>query len=141
MKRKKAKRLTQRQIEKSLDEIWQEQLQRSGLVTSPSQAKKLIKEVKSLERSVGILRGIEFGMALEMRNWGKDLAKKRHIKDEQKLAKAIEDLRRVGGEMPTLIRKATKELMGRLPRRGGPGAQRKLNEKDAALACDHVMGP
>lgn len=138
MKAKKPKRLTQREIEERLDQVWQETLQSIGLVASPSQAKKLMVEVGSLERSVGVQSGLKFGMALEMRNWGKALAKKRRIKNEQQLVEAIQELKRVGDEMPSLIRKGTKQFMGTLPRKGGPGRQPKLSQKDAAQACDQI---
>ena len=134
MRTKKAKGLTQREIEERLDQAWQETLQSIGLVASPSEAKKLIEQVGSRERQ----SGIKFGMALEMRNWGKALAKKRQIKNEQQLAQALQDLKRVGDEMPSLMRKAVKQFVGSLPRKGGPGRQPKLNQKDAALACDQI---
>jgi hypothetical protein len=138
MKVKKPKRLTKREIEERLDHAWLEELQRLGLVANQPEAKKLMQDVASLERCVGVGRGMTFGMALEMRNWGKDLAKKRQIKDEQQLSKAIQDLKRTGDELPTLMRKAMKELATKLPRKGGPGRLPKLNPKEAAQACDQI---
>ena len=138
MKVKKPKRLTKREIEERLDHAWLEELQRLGLVASPSQAKKLMAEVGSLERSIGVQGGINLGMALEMRGWGKALAKKRRIKNEEQLAQALKDLKRVGDEMPSLIRKAMKQVTGTLPRRGGPGRLPKLNPKESAQVCDQI---
>jgi type II secretory pathway component PulF len=71
-----------------------------------------------------------------LRDFGKSLARK--IKNEQQLTKALQDIKQVGYDMPTMIRKATKLLVSKLPRRGGPGRQPKLSPPEAAQVCDQI---
>jgi hypothetical protein len=47
-------------------------------------------------------------------------------------------MRQISEAMPTTTRKTMKMFLSKLPRKGGPGRQPKLDSKQASLACDQI---
>ena len=135
MTAKNRKRFNQRLAEKKLEQAWRDVLSENGLIPSPAEVRKVLKEVH-LSQKAPIGRGLTIGMSLGLGGIGKALARK--VKTDAQFQNALAHIREAGEKMPTAIRKATKELGRTLPRRGGPGRQPKLNVMQAAQACDQI---
>jgi len=116
-------------------QAWRETLEAAGLKWSFAEVKKIMKAM-NLTPEVRAARGLTIGMALGLGGIGKGLAK--NIKTQEQFEKALQQINRAGEQMPTMIRKATKELARSLPRRGGPGRQPKLTPKESAQMCDQI---
>jgi hypothetical protein len=135
MTNKTRPKLNRREVEEKLEQAWCEQLKENGLLLSPAEVRKILKQVHILENApVGW--GLTIGMSLGLGGAGKALAPR--VKTEAQLQSALASIREAGENMPTVIRKVTKELGRALPRRGGPGRKHKLNATQAAQVCDQI---
>jgi hypothetical protein len=132
---KKTTRFNRHSAEKKLEQAWRDVLNENGLIPSPAEVRKKLKEAY-LSKKTPIMGGVTIGMSLALGGIGKAFAK--GVKTEEQLQKALADIREAREKMPTAIRKATKELVHALPRRGGPGRQPKLNALEAVQVCDQI---
>jgi hypothetical protein len=131
----KTERLTKTEIQKQIDTAWREALENAGMKWSRAAAEDLAAET-NISIETRLARGITLGMALGLGGIGKEAGRK--IKTQQQLDESLQKIRHAGEAMPTMIRRATKELVRTLPRRGGPGRQPKLNAKESAQVCDQI---
>lgn len=138
------KRLARALVEKRLTLAWHKTIEQSfGL--NPKQAKQLVRgmligdlsDVGPQDDSAGGKVLSPF-IAMILGDFGKHYLKNHKIRTEDQLAKALEEIKVRGEQMPTMTRKALKAVSNMLPRRGGPGRQPKLNPREAAKACDHI---
>ena len=134
---KRSKRLPRREVEKKLDEAWQEALKEINLVASPAEANKVLKET-NLGLNEVVARGLTIGMAFGLRGMGKELARRDQVTTQEQLDKTLGEIKRMANDMPTAIRKAARIISSALPRRGGPGRQPKLKPIQASQACDQI---
>jgi len=131
----KARRLTKEKIQEQVDEAWRQMLETIGLKWSPAEVRRMLKDLK-VAPDVRVARGLTIGMALGLGGMGKTVA--RETKTEAQLAKVLQEIKRMSELMPTTIRKATKEMLRTLPRRGGPGRRPKLSAAESAQVCDQI---
>ena len=71
-------------------------------------------------------------------DFAKAVTKSTKIKNAQELETAIQAIKQAGVAMPTVLRKAMKQITLELPRRGGPGRQRKLQGDEVTQVCDQI---
>lgn len=129
-------RLTRAEITRRVKQAWQDMLEKNGFLKwSPESVKAQLKQM-NVPRETIVTQGLTVGAALGLGGMGKGLA--RDIKTREELDKILLEIRRIGEELPTIIRKATKQMTSTLPRRGGPGRQPKLTTKEASQMCDQI---
>ena len=129
------KKLSQREISKTLDREWEDTIRVCFGVT-PSEARKIFSLYDSDTETP--VRGVTLGMVFAFGGYGKHLVKKYKIRTQQDLQKAVEQIRNVRHKMPSATRKAFKIIASKLPRAGGPGRQPKLNRQEASKVCDQI---
>jgi hypothetical protein len=131
----KQKRLAKKEISKKFDAAYRDLLEGTGFKFNPNEMNRVLKasNVSPHER---VAKGLSLGMALGILSWGKTVS--REIKTEDQLNKVLLRLKEAKENLPTLARKATKEMLSKLPRRGGPGRTPKLSAKECSMVCDQV---
>ena len=122
-------------IAKRIDDVWREILQENKLVWSKADVRQML-HVLDLPPETAIARGMTIGAAIGLTSAGKQIANR--IKSEEQLLRVLQEMRSNGSKIPSLLRKATKEMLKALPRRGGPGRQPKLSPREARLMCDQI---
>jgi type II secretory pathway component PulF len=73
-----------------------------------------------------------------LQNFGRTFALAAKIEDEEQLRAAIKRIKEGREKLPTILRKAMKQVTAVLPRRGGPGRQPKLKPNEASQMCDQI---
>ena len=130
-----SKPLTPAAIAKRVDDTWQEVLQENKLVWSKADISKMLLHI-DVPPETAIARGMTIGAAIGLTSAGKRIAG--HIKSEEQLLRVLQEMRSSGSKIPSILRKASKEMLKALPRRGGPGRQPKLSPREASLMCDQI---
>jgi hypothetical protein len=133
---KRSRALSQAEIARRIDEAYRKILEENGLsLWSPDELKDMLKTVH-LSPHTTLVRGLTIGAMIGISSPGKKLAPM--IKSEEQLDRVLEGLREHFDKSPTMMRKAAKDMMRALPRKGGPGRQRKLSPEEASLMCDQI---
>jgi hypothetical protein len=132
---KKQKRLTKKEIAKRIDAAYRDLLEGTGFKVDPNEVNRTLK-ASNISPHKRVATGISWGMALGVLSWGNIAS--RDIKTEEQLNKVLLDLKEAKERLPTLARKATKEVLSKLPRRGGPGRTPKLNARESSMVCDQI---
>jgi hypothetical protein len=133
---KKPQRLSRAEIEREVEQAWQQMLENNGSFEwNPTSVEKTLKQT-NVPRETRVVQGLTMGAALGLGGMGKNLAS--HIKTREQLEEILREIRKCGEMMPTILRKATKQMIGTLPRRGGPGRRPKLDRKEASQMCDQI---
>jgi len=134
---KKTGRLTRTEIERTVEKAWQEMLKTSSTFKwDPASVETELKQM-NVPRETLVIHGLTIGTALGLGGFGKSLA--RNIKNREQLDQVLREIARAGEEMPTIFRKAAKQMIATLPRRGGPGRKPKLNSREASQMCDQIV--
>jgi hypothetical protein len=132
---KKTRKLTQKEIHRTLDREWEDTI-KSCFGVTPDEARKKFGLYDSNTETP--IRGLKLATVFALGGYGKHLAKKYKIRTQQDLQKAVEKMRNVRQKMPSATRKAFKIIASTLPRAGGPGRQPKLNRQEASKVCDQI---
>jgi hypothetical protein len=132
---KKPPKMNRAEIVRRVDEEWSQMLERSGLGWSRVAAKKMLRAMDLPPETI-VAYGVTWGAALGLSSLGDEIA--HEVKSQEQLEEVLQGMRERGEEMPTLFRKAVKDVVRALPRRGGPGRQPKLSPKEASLMCDQI---
>jgi len=133
---KKPKKLTEAEVARRLDETFHKILEENGLLLwSPDELKEMLKSVH-ISPNTKLARGLSIGAMIGLSSAGKKVAPL--IKTEEQLDRALQAMRQQGDKIPTMMRKAAKEMTLMLPRRGGPGRQPKLTAEEKSLMCDLI---
>jgi len=127
--------MTKTEMARRIDKSWRAILAENHLVWSTAELKKMLTATE-LSPETRIARGLSLGAAIGLGSIGKEVA--RQLKTEEQFNKLLKEMRVAGDRIPTLLRKATKEMLRVLPRRGGPGRLPKLSPKEASQMCDQV---
>ncbi len=127
--------LTPDEIAKRIDAAWHEVLEENGLAFDKSDFMEALKQI-DLSPETAIAKGLTIGAAIGLTSAGKQIA--HQIKDEKQLDDVLQDMRTNGTKIPSLLRRAVKEMTQTLPRRGGPGRKPKLSPKEARIMCDQI---
>lgn len=132
---KQQNRLTKKEIATRVDAAYQDLLEGTGFKVDPDEMNRVLR-ASNVSPHKRVAKGISLGMALGVLSWGQ--AASRAIKTEEQLEKVLRDIKAAKETLPTLARKATKEVLSKLPRRGGPGRTPKLNAKESSMVCDQI---
>lgn len=131
----KPKRLTKKEITKRFDAAYRDLLEGTGLKLDVDEMKRVLK-ASNISPHHRVAEGMSLGMALGVLSWGTTAS--RAIKTEDQLNKVLLKLKDMKEKLPTLARKATKEVVSKLPRRGGPGRTPLLNARESSMVCDQI---
>jgi hypothetical protein len=131
----KNKRLTKKEISARVDAAYRDLLEGTGFKFDPAEMDRVLK-ASNVSPHKRVAKGLSLGMALGVLSWGQTAS--REIKTEEQLDKVLLKLKEAKEELPTLARKATKEVLSKLPRRGGPGRTPKLNTRESSMVCDQI---
>lgn len=112
-------------------------LQETGLSFDPDALRKLAK-IKDGRPELYVGGGMKITIGMLLRDFGKTLVSAAKIDSDQQLQDVIRQIKGVREEIPTVIRKAMKQVTASLPRRGGPGRQPKLRPHEADQMCDQL---
>ena len=129
------KRLTKKKIQTTIDDAWSEMLHKVGFSYTQEQINQVLRD-GNVPAHTRVASGLRFGMVLGLGGFGKRLS--REIRTEEQLNKFLLTVKELEHALPTLVRKATKEVVSTLPRGGGPGRAPKLNAKESNLVCDQI---
>jgi len=129
------RRLTKKEVATRVDAAYRELLEGTGFKFDPAEMNRLLK-ASTVSPHKRVAKGLSLGMALGILSWGKTAS--RQIRTEEQLNKVLLKLKEAKEELPTLARKATKEVLSKLPRRGGPGRTPKLNARESTIVCDQI---
>jgi hypothetical protein len=138
----KAKRLSKAESRKRLLAEWEKALQ-AGFGLSSVEASHYLQailrkgDIPASKQSKGA-QTFKTGLAQLLGNNLRNHINRTPVKTDTQLEAALQEVREAGEKMPTILRKAAKEFTRALPRRGGPGRQRKLNPNEASKVCDHI---
>lgn len=127
--------LSRTEMAKRIDAAWHQILEENGLVFNPTELKAMIKTAH-LSPQANLARGLTIGAAIGLSSAGKKVAPM--IRSEEQFYRVLQEMKRAGDKIPTMLRKATKDMARALPRKGGPGRQPKLSPREASLMCDQI---
>jgi hypothetical protein len=133
----KVKKLTRAEIERQLNEAWEQMLKESNLNPDPNALKRLMK-MKGAQPQIVIAGGMTITLGALLQNMGKTIGRNAKIENDKQLQAVLREIKEMGNQLPTAIRKATKAVTSALPRRGGPGRQPKLQPDEARQMCDQI---
>jgi hypothetical protein len=113
-------------------------LKEIGLSRPDSDELNRLLKSKDFRSTVSVANGVKITLGMLIKNPGEALRSAGNIENEEQL----QDFIRYSGahreKIPTELRKALKEVQASLPRRGGPGRQRKLKPGEDAQMCDQI---
>jgi len=132
---KRQSRLTKKEVARRVDAAYRDLLEGTGFKLDPDEMNRVLK-ASNVSPHKRVAKGLSLGMALGVLSWGRTAS--REIRKEEQLKKVLLKLKKTKEQLPTLARKATKELLSKLPRRGGPGRTPKLNARESSMVCDQI---
>lgn len=133
----KAKKRSRAEVQQQLNQEWIAMLEESRVNPSPDALAKLAK-TKGLRPELLVAGGLTITVGMLLQNFGKTFASAAKIENDEQLHAAIRAIKEVRNQLPTVIRKAMKQITATLPRRGGPGRQPKLKPNEASQMCDQI---
>ena len=133
----KAKKLSRAEVARRLNAEWATVLEEVGLNPSPDAVAKLAK-TKGGGPEFYVAGGVSITLGMLLQNFGRTFALAAKIEDEEQLRAAIKRIKEGREKLPTILRKAMKQVTAVLPRRGGPGRQPKLKPNEASQMCDQI---
>jgi hypothetical protein len=129
------KRLTKKEVAVRVDAAYRDLLEGTGFKFDPDEMNRVLNS-SNVSPHKRVAKGLSLGMALGVLSWGRTAS--REIRTEAQLDKVLLKLREAKEQLPTLARKAAKEVLSKLPRRGGPGRTPKLNARESSMVCDQI---
>jgi hypothetical protein len=133
----KAKKLSRAEVVRTLNQEWAELLEEAHCNPSPDALAKLSR-TKGLQPEFYVKGGLTITIGMLLQNFGQSFVSAAKIEDEHQLRDAVRTIREVRNQLPTVMRKAMKQVVAVLPRRGGPGRQPKLKLHEASQMCDQI---
>ncbi len=133
----KAKKLSRAEVVRTLNQEWAALLEETHCNPSPDALAKLSR-TKGLQPELYVKGGLTITIGMLLQNFGKSMVLVSNIENEDQLNEAVRRIREIRNELPTVMRKAMKEIVAVLPRRGGPGRQPKLKPQEASQICDQI---
>ncbi len=131
------KKLSRAEIERRLNQEWNAILAENKIIPDQDAVKKVMKKGHAQPEFL-IALGFTGTIGMTLQNFVRTIATTAKIKDEQHLLEVIRSMREVGYKLPTVMRKAMKEIKSTLPRHGGPGRTPKLTPKEAVEMCSQI---
>jgi hypothetical protein len=133
----KTEKLSRAEVVRTLNQEWAAVLEEVHCNPSPDALVKLSR-TKDLRPEFYVKGGLTITIGMLLQNFGKSFVSVAKIENEQQLREAVRMIRQVREELPTVMRKAMKQVVAVLPRRGGPGRQPKLKAHEASQMCDQI---
>jgi len=133
----KSKKLSQAEVKRRLNDEWFAMLQEIGLNPDKDALTKLA-NTKDVRPELFVVGGTRITLGMLLQDFGKAMSKVAKIDNDQQLQDAVGLIRGAREKIPTVIRKAMKEIRSTLPRQGGPGRQPKLTAIEANQMCDQI---
>jgi hypothetical protein len=131
------KKLSRAEIERRLNQEWNAILGENKIIPDQDAVKKVMKKGQAQPEFL-IALGFTSTIGMLLQNYGRTIATTAKIKDEQHLVEVIKLMREAGYKLPTVIRKAMREIASTLPRHGGPGRNPKLTPKEGVEMCSQI---
>jgi len=133
----KAKTLSRAEVVRTLNQEWAALLEEVNCNPSPDALAKLSRK-KGLKPEFYVKGGLTITVGMLLQDFGKSFVSAAKIKNEEQLRDAVRKIREVRNQLPTVMRKAMKQVVAVLPRRGGPGREPKLRPPEASQMCDQI---
>lgn len=120
---------------KYLDETWRTILSENGIDLDPAELSHILTK-SGLSLDTVVAHGLTIGAAVGLRSIGDRFVQ--DVKTRQQLDIVLLHMREAGDKLPSILRKASKQMVLGLRRNGGPGRKPKLSPREAVLMCDQI---